>query len=683
VNSDPASGLSPELLDDFYAECDEQLTAIRQGLVTLEDSVGRVQADPAGLEKLFRSFHSFKGNSSIIGLRPAERLAHSAEDFLRELTDGKVSLTSEGLDLLMASAQRLEQIIAAHREKSPGPDITALLERLRRYVGKAAVTLPHATATTPRAGQSRPDTDAEIEEARANGLGIWRFTFTPTRVLDQRGINVNGIRARLAAAGKIIQATPQVHADGSIAFEFIAALSETPANLSAWEEDGVGITPFDVPPLGESAERQSSEPVQAAAESPLAQGPFVAPSHIVRVDLSRLDDLMRITGEMVIHRARLEDQINRLAARDRQVETRGLVEVNTAMGRALRELRESIIRVRLVPISEIFARMPFVVRDLSRETGKKVRLTLDGQKTEIDKYLVERLKDPLLHLVRNAMSHGIESADERIAAGKPAQATIFLRASTIGDTVLIEIGDDGRGIDVDTVRKRATDLGLTAPASLSDTGLLDLICVPGFSTRDEADRASGRGVGMAVVNSTVRELGGTLSLETQKGRGTKFGLRLPLTLAIADVFLISVQEQTCAIPQSFVQEVLQMNNAQVRRINDTEVIPFRDGILPLIRLRSMFRMDGSSKTALPVLVLSSDRGRIGLVVDRIHGQREVVVSSIRDPLVTVPGVAGATELGDGRPVLILDAGALTSGIVRPHDLEKPATPNGGPISLAI
>ncbi len=666
------SNLSPELgaelLDDFYAECDEHLTAIRQALVSLEGSIGRAQSDPSTVEKLFRSFHSLKGNSAIIGLRPAEELAHAAEGFLRSLSRGNVTLTSEGLDLLMNATQRLEQVVATHRAGQPLPEIGHLVEQLGKLSGAPASPESSETEMPSIAGsESLEDASNSMEEARAHGLGLWKFTFSPSRELDSRGVHVNSVRARIGEAGKILQATPHVGADGSVVFEFVAALRETPANISGWEEDGIAIGPFEPPAKAASI---SSDPETT-------HGPFVAPSHIVRVDLSRLDELMRLTGELVIHRARLDDQLSRALARNSDMDLRSLQETNVALGRTLRELRENITRVRLVPVAEIFARMPFVVRDLARETGKKVRLTLSGQNTEIDKYLVERLKDPLLHLVRNSVTHGIERAEERTARGKPAQATIFLRASTMGDTVLIEVGDDGRGIDLPAVTRRAAELGLPSPAG-SDSALLNILCAAGFSTRDEADRGAGRGVGMGVVQNTVRELGGTLSLETKQDRGTKFSLRLPLTLAIADVFILSAHEQTCAVPQSFVQEVLQMTNAQVRRINNIEVIPYRDGILPLIRLRAMFGVGESAQATLPVLVLSTERGSTGLVVDHIRGQREVVVRAIRDPLLQVPGIAGATELGDGRPVLILDAAGLTSGIVRP-----PAKENSSSVDMNL
>ncbi len=667
MSSGPPQDLGADFLDDFYAECDEHLTAIRHGLTSLDHSVGRAEPDAAVVEKLFRNFHSFKGNAAIVGLRPAEELAHAAEDFLRQLSRGGAMVSTKGLDLLMSATQRLEQMVASHRAGENLPNATALCDALREISGTDAP--PATTQSVPASEDSVQATlESKVEVARAQGKTLWQFRFSPHRDLDLRGVNVNSVRQRIARYGEILQSTPHVDSASSIVFEFIAALNETPADLAAWEADGIHVQPF------ESVAREP-RPEQSDASSDTAAGPFVAPSHVVRVDLSRLDELMRITGEMVIHRARLDDQISRLLRPGAQTDPRSLQEISTALARDLRELREGIMRVRLVPVSEIFSRMPFVVRDLARDSNKQIRLTLTGQQTEIDKYIVERLKDPLLHLVRNCISHGIELPDERTAAGKDLQATIFLRASTTGDSVLIEMGDDGRGIDAEFVVRRAVEQGLPISSELNPNAILNLICQPGFSTRSETDRAAGRGVGMSVVQSVVRELGGTLALDSTPGKGTRFSLRLPLTLAIADVFIVSANELICAVPQSFVQEVLPLEPDAIRRIGGTEVIPYRDGILPLFRLRDMFRIDAALTSSQTVLVLRSERGSIGLAVDRIHGQREVVVRAIRDPLIQVPGVAGATELGDGRPVLILDAAELTSGVVRPNPGETPGARN--------
>jgi two-component system chemotaxis sensor kinase CheA len=295
-----------------------------------------------------------------------------------------------------------------------------------------------------------------------------------------------------------------------------------------------------------------------------------------------------------------------------------------------------------------------------------VRLKLSGQETAIDKYLIERLKDPLLHLVRNAFSHGVESPEERLAAAKPEEATIFLHSATVGDSVIIQVRDDGRGINQHEVLGSARKLGLEIPAVIDNQAILSMLCHPGFSTREDADRASGRGVGMNVVNSVVRELGGTLAMESEEGRGTQFTIRVPLTLAIAETFIIQAADQKCAIPQTFVREILQVEESQLQIANGVEVIPYREGVLPVFRLSRFFQKSPPAGARMYLLVISSDRGSVGLIAEKILGQREIVVSALRDPLIQVPGISGATELGDGKPVLILDGAALTSGSVRPH-----------------
>jgi two-component system chemotaxis sensor kinase CheA len=637
MNSDSSTELRAELLDDFYTECDELFSSARVSLAALETAAGTGQIDVPTVETTYRCIHTLKGNSAIVGLRPAEELAHAMEGLLRRLSRREIELDATGFDLLAAALLRLEQIITAHRLQETLPATRDLLARFEAQSEIVAGSTPLEAA------------GEEAAKSPAAG-GKWRCIFVPSSELESRGITINQVRSRLSALGEIVSATPSVEPGRGIAFEFILALREAPTDVASFAADGLRLEPLAVAPAVAPAESDSS-----------TSSLFIAPSHIVRVDLSRLDDLMRITGEMVIHRSRLEDRIAAVAG-----DQSGLQEVNLALGRAVRELREAITRVRLVPVAEIFARMPFVARDLARDTGKQVRLVLEGQHTEIDKYLVERLKEPLLHLVRNAISHGIEEPSERVAKGKPAEAIIRLRASTIGQAVSLQVQDDGRGIDAAKVLARAADAGLPVPASPTDHDLLSLICRPGFSTRDVADRASGRGVGMDVVHNTVRELGGSLSLENVPGKGARFTLRLPLTLSIAETFIVSAANQICAVPQGFVEEIIQIPEAQVRTIQDVEVISYRDGVLPLVRLRSMFRAERLPVAQVPVLVLSSERGLTGLVVDRVHGQREVVVRSIQDPLIQVPGVSGATELGDGRPVLILDATALTSGAVRPR-----------------
>lgn len=656
MSDDAPPELQPELLDDFYTECDELMGHIRAHLDVLALRLGSPADYREALASLYRSVHSFKGICSIVGLRPAEQLAHAAEEVLRRLSSGESAPTAETFNLIGRSAHRLEQIVACHRLKQPQPEIADLLEPLHAADGRASRP-PDATTPSSTESESAAGPPADVSPLVAHSeASLWHATFSPSAELTQRGVNVTSIRERLSVLGTIRSAAPTVRGDGSMSFEFILAVHEPPAAIDAWLADGVVLSP--TVPVSDG--RGGGGDYNTA-------GPnfSIAPSHIVRVDLGRLDHLMRIMGEMVIHRSRLEERIAQLPG-DRSA----LQEVNLGLGRSLKELRAAITRVRLVPVAEIFSRLPFVVRDLARETGKKVRLVLEGRETEIDKFLVERLKEPLLHLVRNAVSHGVESPAERVAAGKPEEAILSIRASAVGHAVVIRIRDDGRGIDPRSIALRAAALGIALPETPSAGDILAVLCRPGFSTREEADLTSGRGVGMSVVHTTVRELGGMLSLDSAAGTFTQFTLRLPLTLSIADMVIVIAGAQTCAVPQSFIEEIVQFEEEQVRSVKHVEVIPYRDGVLPLVRLSRVLGTKPRTHVRIPALVISSERGSAALVVDRVVAQREVVVRPMSDPLLHVRGVSGATELGDGRPVLILDAAALTAGVVRPHTAEK-------------
>ena len=657
MSAELPSGLDPQLLDDFFAEADEHLIGVRQELLQLEASVGKAEPDPRIVGELFQNFHSFKGIAAMVGLGPAEALAHATEDFLRLIRDRKAEVTKKGVEILTLATYKLEQIVAAFHSHKPLPGYESVLADLSEQCEHGSNSAAAASPVNP--GDSELLT--RIEEAKARGLLLWKYTFSPTRQLDAAGTNLNSVREQLSKVGEILKATPHVKGKGEIAFEFLLAAREVPSDLQPWEAKGIVIQPAEPD--------DAASPARAHTAEEAEHSPFLAPSHIVRVDLKQLDDLMRITGEMVIHRSRLETQLAGLNGGRGRVDLRRVQEVNGGMARSLRELRQAIMRVRLVPVAEIFARMPFLVRDLSRQTQKRARLKLTGQDTAVDKYVIERLKDPILHLVRNAFSHGVETPQERAAASKPEEATIELGASTVGDSVILRVKDDGKGINPNAIIQRAKKLGLEIPETVDNQSILQILCSPGFSTREDADRAAGRGVGMTVVQATVRELGGHLTLESEEGCGAQFTIRLPLTMAVADVLILTAAGQRCAIPQSCVREILHTTDGQIQIANGIEVISYRDGVLPVVRLAGLFRLSSAPKSKMCLLVITSDRGSVGLLAEEVLGQREIVVSALRDPLIQVAGISGATELGDGKPVLILDAPALTRGSVRPPEAE--------------
>ena len=642
----PGNGTGDEFvagfLDDYFAECEEHLAAIRRALLDLEDSALDASARSARLEELFRSFHTLKGLSAMVDVRDAERLAHELESYLRTLRSGEAALDADALSTMIDGTATLETVIEARRSGGAGPSIEPALQRLRERVVEGAARGSSGAAPSRTSGQRSP---------------VWRFMFVPSPALVDRGIKVDTIRARLGSLGHIENVSPKVTPGGGIAFEFVVAADIDATHIEAWRDDGLTWEQIDaaeaVTPAGGSLE--ALRPSAATG----SEAAILAPSHFVRVDLKRLDEVMRRVADLVVTRARVEDSLARIERAIPAQDWRALQENTVTFDRQLRDLREDVMRVRLVRIDEIFRRMPFVARDVARESGKDVRVLLSGQDTEIDKFLVERMMDPVLHVVRNAVSHGIERPDQRASAGKTPQGVVSLSASTSGEMVLLEIADDGAGIDVAAVAERAREAGVRVPDGPIDAQtLVDLICEPGLSTRPEADRASGRGIGMAVVRTTVRELGGTLAVDTELGRGTRFLMTLPLTLAITDALIAVVNNHRFAVPQSSVQEVIEIEEDTVRSLENNELVPYRGRSLPLLRLSRLFDLESARTARLHAFVVGTGLDAVALGVDRILGQREIVVRTMSDSLLKVDGISGATELGDGRAVLILDAAAL-------------------------
>ena len=632
TNPDNRGEFFDQFLDDYYAECDEHLFSIRRSLIVLEDEVDTHSLDRAVLDNLFRSFHTLKGISGMVGLGAAEQLAHHLESYLRELREGTAVLSAAGFEALSYGVSLLANVIHARRHDQPVPSIDEVVERLQAVSAQSAASNVEATS------------ESETRESDTTATR-WLVEFTPTAELADRGVNVNSVRARLQEIGQVVQAKPVVKNAGEIAFEFIVETNAGRTDFADLESEGLTFKPAPVEPAPRAKDTQ---PIST-----------IAPASVVRVDLDRLDELMRIIGELVISRTRLEDQVTELKRVTSPALWRSLQETSLGMARQLRDLRESVMRVRMVQIGEMFERMTFVVRDLARESGKKIIVQLSGGETEIDKFLVERMMDPLMHLVRNAVSHGLETVAEREAQGKRSEGLLSLSATTAGEMIVIKIADDGRGIDRRLVLERARARGFShEQADIDHAALLDLICTPGFSTRDEADRESGRGVGMDVVKKATEELGGRISLATKVGEGTTFTIELPLTLAIAEALIVSVDGQRFAVPQSAVREVLEVESASTKVLENNEIIPYRGKVLPLLRLARVFEMNHQRGDKFHVLVIGEETNAVGLAVDRILGQREIVVRPIKDPLAQSQGIAGATELGDQRVVLILDIGAL-------------------------
>jgi two-component system chemotaxis sensor kinase CheA len=633
-----------QFIDDYYAECDEHLAVVRRALLVLEERRGDEAAERHALE---RSLHTLKGLSGMVGLTSAERIAHAMEEWLR----AEPTAASDGaadprlVETLFDGARLLERCVGARRAGTEPPDVSAYLVASESATGDGGASA---------AARDEPTAIAPAAEGT-----VYRFEFEPSRELAARGVGVETVRERLQSIGTLLAARPRVEIGGGVVFEFVVGVPAGVVPDEGWRSDRLSWSvdaDAHAPGVGLATVTPAPRVPAPASHAPIASAPARAASNSVRVDLARLDDIMRLVGELVVSRARLDDSLRHA---DGDASDESLRETNAAMERQLRALREGVMRIRLVPIGEAFERMRFAVRDVARERGRLVALELAGEMTEIDKLVVDRMLEPLLHLVRNAVSHGIEAPDERRALGKLAEGRLALRAAASGDRIRVEVEDDGAGIAVDRVAERARAMGLIGShATLDDEMLLDILCAPGFSTRGEADLASGRGIGMAVVRAAIRALGGELSLRTQRGVGTRFTAELPLTLMIVDALLVEIGPHTMAVPQPALREILRVDADTPTRFEANAVIPYRGGVLPLLSLRREFALGDDERDPLYVLVVGSDAHPAGLTVDRVLGLREIVVHPVTDPLVAMPGIGGATELGDGRVCLILDPAAL-------------------------
>lgn len=631
-----------QFIDDYFSEAEEHLATIRRVVLQME---GAPDSPPETvlIRDLLRALHTLKGLSGMVGLMAAEEIAHAMEDGMRDLPRDR-PMPPDLLEMLFVGVAALEACVEARRAgvaaASPGPFVDRMHEvvRSRALVGgvqRSPAFNPSAVASTGRVA--------------------YRFEFAPSVELVARGVSVELIRQRLGSLGEIVATVPKVHSGGTVVFEFDVAVQRGAVPDDAWLDDGLVWEALDEP------DSQEEVGVVVHSAQPRLPPGYVASaaSNVVRVDLTRLDDLMRMVGDLVVERARLGDLIARATESGSSAAWDALNDSGEAIERHVRMLREGVMRVRLVAVGEVFERMRFAMRDITRETEREIRLEFSGQETEIDKLVVDRMLEPLLHLVRNAASHGIETRAERVAAGKEPVGTIGLRARASGDRVVIEVQDDGAGMDAQRIARRARDLGLVATDEVLGTdALLEVICSPGFSTRETADKTSGRGVGMAVVRSTIRSLGGELQVDSIVGHGTRFTIELPFTLMITDALILEVGDQAMAIPQTSLREIVPLDPASVTTLERNEVMSYRGRVIPLVNVGAVFKLPPRVGARRHVLIVGSDAHPAGLVVDRVLGLREIVVHPVNDPLIAVPGISGATELADGRVSLILDAAML-------------------------
>ncbi|HEY4745018.1 MAG TPA: chemotaxis protein CheA [Desulfuromonadaceae bacterium] len=592
-------------------DCEDQellegfLTETTELLEKLDDDLVALEKsteDTDLLNRIFRSIHTVKGASSFLGFDLLVKVTHKTEDVLNRLRKGELLVTPEIMDVILEATDLVKLLVSDIK----GGDIQD-----REIDGTISKLLPLLSESAAAQAQA---------EAPA----------APQAAAPQQEVPAEPAPAETAAQPAPVQET-----------------SPVPAPKPAAE-----VMPKKAPP---------PKPAEG-------KGDDLSDNTTVRVDVKRLDDLMNQVGELVLERNRMIQLNQDLQQGDseRHDFNEEFGKLTKRMNFVTSELQMQVLKMRMIPVDKVFKKFPRIVRSMARDLGKEVDLQIFGEETELDRSVVDEIGDPLIHLIRNAMDHGLESPDDRVAAGKPRVGTLILAAVHEGNQIIISIKDDGRGIDTDRVGRKAIEKGLISEdqlAAMSQREMFDLIFLPGFSTKDVASDLSGRGVGMDVVKTNIKKLNGLIEIKSEKGLGSEFILRLPLTLAIIQSLLVEVEGEVYSIPLSSVLETLRVDQRQFHIIGGQEVLKLRDMVLPLMRLQRIFNVQQryEQDDFCYVVVVGAADKRMGLVVTRLVGQQEVAIKSLGSYLANIPGIAGSTILGDGRVTLIVDPVGLIDG----------------------
>jgi two-component system chemotaxis sensor kinase CheA len=609
----------PTLIQEFVNEAQEGLQHLDEDLLSLEQAPDAREM----LDRIFRTVHTIKGTAGFLGFDQLVMVSHAAEDVLNSLRKGESIVTSTTVDALLASFDRLRVMV---------DDIgrSAIVEyALEGLVAQLRGLLPAAAAAGAMAAP--PVARPPLESNAAT---------------EERGM----APAKEAAGGDC----------GPPALEIAPASSaQVPPPVPG--ETG----PREPLPNDPAAAPAAIKPAAAADPVAAAAAMVIQRTTNMRVEVSKLDELINLVGELVLQRNRLTE-LNRQHSDGRLA---GL-DFEDALGDAIArlsfvadQLQSASLRTRMIPIDNVFRRFPRVVRDLAHQLGKEVDLVIRGQETELDKTVVEEMADPLVHLVRNSLDHGVEMPAERQAKGKPRVGTVTLEAAQKGDHIVVTVSDDGGGIDPERVGRKAVERGLATPErlhTLSKHDLIDFIFLPGFSTAEKVNNLSGRGVGLDVVRTNLKKLNGSVTVESHLGLGTVFTLQLPLTLAVIPVLLVQIAAETYALPLRSVIETVHVYRKDVHNMDGTEILHVGERILPFCRLERLFGLPGKDTDLMRVVILGIGEQRLALAVDQFLGQEQTVIKSLGSCLRHVPGIAGATISGNGHVRLIVDPAGLLS-----------------------
>ena len=650
-------------IKEFLAEAEGILETANQTLFALDDAQETGQASPDQINSLFRAIHSFKGLAGMFGLKSPADLSHKLEFLLDEIRLGKVNMGRETLNALADTLAVLGRLVQQSGKGQAFEGISGALDRIDQILATAS------SAAVDPSLLSRVVIDpavlqvlTEYEEHRLlesirerKNLFVVKAMFT----FAEFESGIRSLTESLKQRGEIICTLPTAGAGGDgIGFTIMVGSAEGQDALSA----AIGRANATLEKVQRTDEGKAPE---ARAETTTLK----TVSNTVRVDIHKLDGLMSSVGELHI----IKGEIARIAADLRGLQGFTGLAVNLSkahknLERRLNEIQEGILDVRMVPIGQIFSRLAQVVRKYAREAGKEIDLEIQGEETELDKLMVEDLADPLMHLIRNAIDHGIDPPDARKRLGKPGRGRVQLTAFPKGNHVVITVEDDGRGIDPRAILAKAREKGLVGnelDAERDRKEVLDLIFLPGLTTSETVTEISGRGVGMDVVKRNVSRLSGMIDIETETGEGTRFVLTLPITLAIIRALIIEAGGRRFAVPLGSVLEILRVRPERIETIETREVMAIRNETVPLLRLRAAFDLPAEKEedTLFVILVGLAER-RLGIVVSGLRGQQEIVIKPLGARLADTPGIAGATELGDKRVVLVLDVESLIEGAMK-------------------
>lgn len=671
-----------DFLPAYLAETEELLGAAHRHLLAVEASVRRGLAHPRAVRELFRALHTIKGLSAMVDVDPIVSIAHWMETSLRHADRAGGRLPEASVEPLMEGLREIEQRV---RQLAAGKQATAvpagLLERLEALetaalgpapAKPAPITLDLDAALATRLSAAERE---QLTAGVASGRRAVRLDFIPGAERAASGITINSVREHVAKLGETVKVLPlsgPAAGGGSLTFALLL-LTEAPdaALLEAAGGPPASVRSLATAPAPAPAPAPPSEPELESVAARLEEEPEEQRrgGGTLRVEVSRLDEALERLAALVVNRSRLTRAVAELTAAG--APTRELTAILQENGRQLRDMRAAIIRLRMVKVADVLERLPLLVRGLRRSTGKAVRLDLEVGDAELDKAVADRLLPALVHLVRNAVDHALESPEERRAVGKSEEGVVRLVCHGGASGLLeLSVSDDGRGVDAEAVAARA---GVPVPPTAD--ALLDLLCRPGFSTRDAATETSGRGMGMDIVRRiAVDQLGGELRLETRPGAGTTFRLRVPLTITLLDALVFECTGLRYAVAVGSVEELIDVDAARLVRpagATNVTLVERRGTAVPLLaleRLLNRARPDGGG-LAPKALIVRQRGAPVAFAVDRLLGQQEIVLRPLEDPLVRVPGVVGATDLGDGQPTLVLDLAAL--GVARGGTARRP------------